>query len=183
MTKTTPTTILQPVKNTHIQNKHRPNYSKMSSSAQETEPACQTLQDRPPLASLENVAPSPADKHRASAVDKTTTIKTMKLRLPHPKSLDVLPSPTNKWSATTHLIKGWTYGFFGYHIFYKHFYFHDSLVLHTKAFAPSTTTTTVGNGGNPRGSTELDKVTGHNCTMSQDEYNLFTLLVLGLRPD
>ena len=52
-----------------------------------------------------------------------------------------------------------------------------------KAFAPSTTPTTVGNGSNPRRSTELDKVTGHNCTMSQDEYNLFTLLVLGLRPD
>ena len=109
--------------------------------------------------------------------------KMMKLCLPHPKSLDVLPSPTNKWSATTHPIKGWTYGFFGYHIFYKHFYFHDSRVLHTKAFAPSTTATTVGDGGNPRGSTELDKVTGHNCTMSRDEYNLFTLLVLGLRPD
>jgi hypothetical protein len=65
----------------------------------------------------------------------------------------------------------------------KHFYFHDSQVLHTKAFAPSSTVTTVGDGGNPHESTELDKVTGHNCAMSQDAYNLFTLLVLGLRPD
>ncbi len=52
-----------------------------------------------------------------------------------------------------------------------------------KAFASSTTATTVGDGGNPRRSTELDEVTGHNCTMSQDKYNLFTLLVLGLWPD
>ena len=154
----------------------------MSSSNQETEPVFQTLQDRPPLASLTNVAPSPDDEHHAPAVDKTTTttIKTMKLCLPHPKSLDILLSPTNKWSATTHPIKGWTYGFFGYHIFYKHFYFNDNRALHTKAFAPSTTATTVGDGGNPHGSTELDEVTGHNCAMSQDNYNLFTLLVLGL---
>jgi hypothetical protein len=69
------------------------------------------------------------------------------------------------------------------HILYKHFYFHDNRVLHTKAFAPSTTATTVSDGGNPRRSTELDEVTGHNCAMSQDKYNLFTLLVLGLRPD
>jgi hypothetical protein len=107
----------------------------------------------------------------------------MKLRLPHPKSLNVLPSPTNKWSATTHPIKGWTYRFIGYHILYKHFYFHDNDVLLTKAFAPKTTATTVGNGGNPRRSTELDEMTGHNCATSQDKYHSFTLLLLGLRPD
>ncbi len=182
-TTKTPTTTLQPVKNAHIQNATSQNYSKMLSSNQETEPVCQTLQDCPPLASLMNVAPSSDDEHCAPAVNKTTTIKTMKLCLPHPKILDVLPSPTNKWSATIHPIKGWMYGFFGYHIFYKHFYFHDSRVLHMKAFVPSTTAITVGDGGNPRGSTELDEVTGHSCAMSQDEYNLFTLLVLGLQPD
>jgi hypothetical protein len=156
----------------------------MLSSDQETEPACQTLQDRPPFASLMNVAPSPADEHRASAVDKTTTIKMMKLRLPHPKKPRRPPLPHQQMERYyTHPIKGWMYGFFGYHIFYKHFYFHDGRVLHTKAFAPSTTATTVGDCSNPRGSTELDEETGHNCTMSQDEYNIFTLLVLGLRPD
>ncbi len=98
----------------------------MSSSNHKIEPACQPLQDRPPLASLMNVAPSPTNGRHALTVDKTTMIKTMMLCLPHPKSLDVLPSPTNKWSATTHLIKGWTYGFLGYHIFYKHFYFHNN---------------------------------------------------------
>ena len=50
------------------------------------------------------------------------------------------------------------------------------------AFALSTTATTVGNGGNPRGSTELDDATGHNCAMSLDEYTLFATLILGLCP-
>jgi hypothetical protein len=66
--------------------------------------------------------------------------------------------------------------------FYKHFYFHQGHILHTKAFAPSTTATTVGDGGNPRGSTELDEVTGHNCNMSQEDYLVVAMLVLGLWP-
>jgi hypothetical protein len=83
---------------------------------------------------------------------------------------------------TTHPVIGWAYGYLGYHIFYKHFYFHQGRVLHTKAFAPSTTATTIGDGGKPQGSTELDDVTGHNCAMSQDENIIFTMLVLGLWP-
>jgi hypothetical protein len=83
----------------------------------------------------------------------------MKLHLPNPCSLDGLPSPTNKWSASTHPIKGWVVGYLGYHISYKHFY-----------------------RGNPKGSTELDAAMGHNCAMTADEYTLFALLVLGLRP-
>jgi hypothetical protein len=104
----------------------------------------------------------------------------MKLHLPHQCSLDVLPSPTKKWSATTHPTKSWAFGYLGHHIFYKHFYFHQGCVLHMKAFAPSTTATTIGNGSNPRGSTKLDEVTGHNCDMSQDNYLVFTIFVLGL---
>ena len=83
---------------------------------------------------------------------------------------------------TTHPVTGWANGYLGYHIFYKHFYFHQGRVLHTKTFAPSTTATTVGDGGKPRGSTELDDVTGHNCTMSQDKYVIFVMLFLGLWP-
>jgi hypothetical protein len=37
-------------------------------------------------------------------------IKMMPLRLPHTTSLDMLPSPTNKWSATTYPIIGEIFG-------------------------------------------------------------------------
>jgi len=109
-------------------------------------------------------------------------IKTMPLCLPHPCSLDVLPSPTNKWSATTHPIKGEIFGFVNYTLSYQHFYFHQGRVLHTKAFAVSTTTMTVGDGGKPKGSTELNDVSGHNCAMTKEEYTTFAVTVLGLRP-
>ena len=42
--------------------------------------------------------------------------------------------------------------------------------------------TTVGDGGKPKGSTELDNVTGHNCAMTKEEYTTFAVTVLGLRP-
>jgi hypothetical protein len=112
----------------------------------------------------------------------TSKIKTMPLCLSHPCSLDVLPSPTNKWSATTHPIKGEIFGFVNYTLSYQHFYFHQDRVLHTKAFAVCTTATTVGDGSKPKGSTELDDVTGHNCAMTKEEYTTFAVTVLGLRP-
>ena len=140
-------------------------------------------QTRPPLAPITNVtSPNNDNKQQEKTTQLTAKLKTMKLHLPHPNSLDVLPSPTDKWSATTHPIKGFSFGFLGYHIFYKHFYFHHGRVLHTNAFAPSTTASTVGDGGNPRGSTELDDEIGANCAMSKDDYTLFAMLVLGLRP-
>jgi hypothetical protein len=92
----------------------------------------------------------------------------------------VLPSPTNKWSATTYPIKAWIIGYLGYHISYEHFFFHQSRVLLTKAFATSTTISTVGDGGTPRGSTELDAICG--SAMEKDEFYMFAQLVLGLRP-
>ena len=100
-------------------------------------------------------------------------IKTMPLCLPHPCSLDVLPSTTDKWSATTHPIKGEIFGSVNYTLLYQHFYFHQDRVLHTKAFAVSTTATTVGDGGKPKGSTELDDVTGDNCATTKEEYITF----------
>jgi hypothetical protein len=106
----------------------------------------------------------------------------MHLRLPHPCSLDVLPSPTGKWSATTHPIKGEIFGFINSTISYQHFYFHQGRVLHTKVFATSTTTTTVGDGGKPKGSTKLDNATGHNCAMTKEKYVTFAIIVLGLCP-
>ena len=89
---------------------------------------------------------TPAIKKTAT---KMKTSKKQTKRLPHPCSLDVLPSPTDKWSATTHPIKALVVGYLGYHISYKHFFFHQSCVLLTKAFA---------NGGTPRGSTELNTI-------------------------
>ncbi len=106
----------------------------------------------------------------------------MRLCLSHSCSLDVLPSPTNKWSATTHPINGEIFGFVNYTISYRHLYFHQDRVLHTKAFTVSTTVMTVGDGDKPKGSTELDNVTGHNCVMTKEEYTTFAMIVLGLRP-
>jgi hypothetical protein len=98
----------------------------------------------------------------------TSKIKTMHLHLHHPCSLDVPPSPTDKWSATTHQIKGEIFGFVNYTLLHQHLNFHQGRVLHTKAFTVSTTATTVGDSGKPKGSTELDNVTGHNCAMTKE---------------
>ena len=72
-------------------------------------------------------------------------------------------------------------GYMGLTISYRHFYFHNDRVLQTKAFAVSTTATTVGDGGKPRGSTKLDAITGHNCAMTKEDYTTFAIVVLGVR--
>jgi hypothetical protein len=66
-----------------------------------------------------NVGPAPGQMQVQPQL--THGIKTMHLRLPHPCSLDVLPSPTNKWSATTHPIKGKIFGFINSTVSYQHF--------------------------------------------------------------
>ncbi len=134
----------------------------------------------PPILLDENVGPSL--KQAQEQPQLIQGIKTMRLCLPHPSSLDVLPSPTDKWSPTTHPTKGEILGFINSPISYQHFYFHQGQVLHTKAFAVSTTATTVGNGSKPKGSTELDDATGHNCVMTKKEYVTFAILTLGLCP-
>jgi len=142
-------------------------------------PPTEATQNRPPLLPLTTniAAPPPTDKAPTTKIKKKK-----KLRLPHPCSLNVLPSPTNKWSATTHPIKAWLVGYYDYHISYKHFFFHQSRVLLTKAFAVSTTASTVGDGGKPKSSTELDAICGSNCAMDNEEFDMFARLVLGLSP-
>jgi hypothetical protein len=54
-----------------------------------------------------------------------------------------------------------------------HYYFHDGRVLLTQAFVASMTASTVGDGGHPRGSTELDDETGHNCWMTHKVFQEF----------
>jgi hypothetical protein len=73
-------------------------------------------------------------------------------------------------------------GFNGMTISYGHYYFHQDRVLLTHTLATSTTATTVGDGGKPRGSTKLDDESGHNCYMTNAEYRTFAHLVLGLDP-
>ncbi len=119
----------------------------------------------PPILLNENVGPSP---EQAQAQPQLLQgIKTMHLCLPHLSSLDVLPSPTNKWSTTIHPIKGEIVGFIYSPISYQYFYFHQGHVLCTKAFAVSTTVTAVGNGGKPKGSTKLNNATGHKYVMTK----------------
>ena len=52
--------------------------------------------------------------------------------------------------------------------------------LLTQAFVASTTASTVCDRGLPRGSTELNEETGHNCMMTSTEFQDFRLLVFGL---
>jgi hypothetical protein len=111
---------------------------------------------------------------------QTKQLKTMKPHLPHLCSLDVLPSPTNKWGTTTHPVK------IGFLVtlattYPTSIYYHQGCVLHTNAFAPSTTATTIGGQGKPKGSTKLNAMTGCNCAMTEDnKYTIFFILVLGL---
>ncbi len=113
-------------------------------------------------------------------------IKTKKIhpsnspRLRHLCSLNTLPSPTNKWSAMTHPLRATVMGFNGMTISYGHYYFHHDHVLLTHAYTTSTTATTVGDGGNPRGSTELNDKSGHKCCLTDAEFLIFAHLVLGL---
>jgi hypothetical protein len=128
----------------------------------------------------ENVGPSPEQVQAQPQL--LQGIKTMRLCLPHPSSLDVLPFPTDKWSATTHPIKSEIFGFINSPISYQHFYFHQGHILPTKAFTVGTTARTVGNSGKPKESTELNNATGHNCAITKEEYVTFAILVLGLCP-
>jgi hypothetical protein len=96
---------------------------------------------RPPLGLLDN-------NKLPSTTVKLKTKKSLS-RLPHPLSLNVLPSLTNKWSATSHPVKGFVIGYKKLTVSYRHYYFHNDRVLQTKAFATSTTATTVGDGGKP----------------------------------
>jgi hypothetical protein len=143
-TSHTPTifSITHNSKKQHNTNTHYNTSNKNMTNTHPSSPSILTDDDtpppRPPLAPLTNTAPHANDNHDLPS-KLTTNIKTMKLRLPHPNSLHSLSSPINKWSTTTQPIKGWAFGFIGHHIFYKHFYFHQNRVLHTKAFAPSTT--------------------------------------------
>ena len=127
--------------------------------------------------SIQNKIHSPAE---------TTSTKTKKVhssnlpKLLHPCSLDTLPSPVNKWSAIIHPLQAIVMGFNGMTISYAHYYFHQDRVLLTHAYVTSMAATTVGDGDNPRGSTELDDKSGHNCSMNDAEFRIFANLVLGL---
>ena len=54
-------------------------------------------------------------------------------------------------------------GFYGMIVSYAHYYSHHGRVLLTHICATSMNATTVGDGDNPRGSTELDDKSGNNC--------------------
>jgi len=71
-------------------------------------------------------------------------------------------------------------GFNGMIISYAHYYFYQDCVLLTHTHVTSMTTTTVRDGDDPRGSTELDNESGHNCCMTDAEFRIFAHLVLGL---
>ncbi len=139
------------------------------------------MANRLPLAklSIQNKQPTPP-------TESTQPIKTKKThplqppKLTHPCSLDVLPSPRDKWSTTTPPLQATIMGFKGMPISYAHFYFHNSCVLLTHTYAMSMSTTTIGDGGNPRGSTELNDELGHNCHMSVKDHCVFAHLILGL---
>ncbi len=80
----------------------------------------------------------------------------------------------------THPIQATILGSHGMAISYTHFYFHHGQALLTHAYATSTTATAVGDGGSLQGSTELDDESGHNYQMTNEVFQAFTHLVLGL---
>ena len=80
----------------------------------------------------------------------------------------------------THPLRATVTGFNGMTILYGHYYIHWDQVLLTHVFATSTTATTVGNGGKPRGSTKLNDKSGHKCLMTDAEFRTLAHLVLGL---
>jgi hypothetical protein len=80
----------------------------------------------------------------------------------------------------THPLQATVMGFNDMTISYGHYYFHQDQALFTHDFATSMTATTIGDGGEPRGSTKLNDESGHNCCMTNAEYQTFAHLVLGL---
>jgi hypothetical protein len=84
---------------------------------------CTTMADCLPLAklSIQNTTHPPTE---ATQLIKTNKVCLLRLpNLPHPLSLDTLPSPTNKWSTMTHPLCTAVMGFCGLVIWYAHFYF------------------------------------------------------------
>jgi hypothetical protein len=70
----------------------------------------------------------------------------------------------------THPLQAIVLGFNDMIILYAHYYFHQDHVLLTHAYATNTTATTVGDGGDPHGSTELDVKSGHYCRMTDVDF-------------
>jgi hypothetical protein len=130
-----------------------------------------TMVDRLSLAnlSIQNMTHPPAEITQPIKTKKAHLLKLPNLS--HSLSLDILPSPTDRWM-----------GFFSIIISYAHFYFYCDQVLLTHAYAASTTAITIGDGGDPGGSTELDDKSGHNCWMTDAEFQVYACLVLGLDP-
>ncbi len=142
----------------------------MSEDPPSTLPGADAPPSTRPLPVLLNKNISPSPEQVQTQPQLFQGIKTMRLCFPHPSSLDILLSPNKKWSVTTHPIKGEIFGFIKSTISYHQFYFCQGRVLHAKAFAISTTTITVGNGGKPKGSTKLNDANGQNCAMTKKEY-------------
>ncbi len=139
------------------------------------------MADRLPLAelSIQNKQPTPPTETPQPIKTKKNCLLLLP-KLPDPCSLDDFPSPRDKWSAMTHPLWATIMGFKGMPILYAHFYFHNGCVLLTHAYAMSTSATTIGDGGNPQGSTELDDKSGHNYCMHDEDHSVFAHLVLGL---
>jgi hypothetical protein len=138
------------------------------------------MADRLPLAelSVQNKIRPPTETAQLIKTKKAHPSNLPKLL--HPCNLDMLPYLANKWSHMTHPLQATIMGFNSMIISYAYYYFHQDHVLLTHAYVASTTATTVGDGGNPSGSTELDDKSGHNCHMTDAEFRIFAHLVLGL---
>ena len=82
----------------------------------------------------------------------------------------------------SHPLQGTILGFNGMIISYAQYNFHQDHVLLTQAYAMSTTATitTLGVGGDPRGSAEIDNESGQNFRMTDADFLIFAHLDLGL---
>jgi hypothetical protein len=97
-----------------------------------------------------------------------------------PSPTNVASFPTEGWLSTTRPTKCVVPGGINDIIGYEDYYINNERVLCTRAFTIAAVATTINDGANPPGSTELDDKTGHNCKVSRRLYTSFGLMVLGL---
>ena len=100
-----------------------------------------------------------------------------------PSPTNVTSFPSDGWLTTTRPTKCIVPGRIGEFLGFEDYYFKFECVLCTRAFSVAAVSTTVNDGEYPPGSTELDDATGHNCSMTADQYRNFSRMVHGLHDD
>jgi hypothetical protein len=100
-----------------------------------------------------------------------------------PSPTNVTSFPSDRWLTTTRPTKCIVPGQIGEFFGFEDYSFKSECVLCTRAFSVAAVSTIVEDGEYPPWSTELDDETGHNCSMTADQYRNFSRMVHGLHDD